>query len=191
MNAKRKVLVVESEPVLARFESSLLLRSGYEAICASDVNGALSALVELNPDMVVVDTDITSDPMGFARHIRQNMSYTGKILLVTDRILDLFHGNTQGYFDGCIQKPFEPKDFMDRSRRLLGDYPLITLCVNCMRNYEKDSASHVAHKSDRMLGNYTVRFFKTPDHSKDADVSHGICPQHYLENMERINSAQE
>lgn len=54
-NPKKKILVVDNNPVILKLMAEILQREGHEAKCVSDVFGCLDTLVEMTPDIIFVD----------------------------------------------------------------------------------------------------------------------------------------
>lgn len=54
-NTKKKILVVDNNPVILKLMAEILVREGHEAKCVSDVFGCLDTLVEMTPDIIFID----------------------------------------------------------------------------------------------------------------------------------------
>ncbi|MBU1565244.1 MAG: response regulator [Proteobacteria bacterium] len=52
---KKKVLVVDNNPVILKLMHEFLTRSGHDATCVGDVFGCLDTLVEMTPDVIFID----------------------------------------------------------------------------------------------------------------------------------------
>lgn len=53
--AKKKILVVDNNPVILKLMAEILRREGHDIWCASDVFGCLDTLVEVTPDIIFID----------------------------------------------------------------------------------------------------------------------------------------
>lgn len=52
---KKRILVVDNNPVILRLMSAFLTENGHETTCVNDVFGCLDALVEMTPDVIFID----------------------------------------------------------------------------------------------------------------------------------------
>ena len=52
---RKKILVVDNNPVILRLMTEILQREGHHTWCASDVFGCLDTLVEVTPDIIFID----------------------------------------------------------------------------------------------------------------------------------------
>lgn len=52
---KKKILVVDDNPVVLKLMDEFLTRSGHDTTCVHDVFGCLDALVEMTPDVIFID----------------------------------------------------------------------------------------------------------------------------------------
>ena len=53
--AKKKILVVDNNPVILKLMAEILRREGHDIWCADDVFGCLDILVEVTPDIIFID----------------------------------------------------------------------------------------------------------------------------------------
>jgi len=63
----------------------------------------------------------------------------------------------------------------------------ITLCAHCEQEYNKGERHDIGHKLDYKLGEFHLWFYKAPEHGKDNRISHGICPDHYVIEMKKLD----
>jgi CheY-like chemotaxis protein len=63
---RKKVLVIEDDPVVAKALSMTLNARGYEAVCAADSCEAIKLVREQDPDLMLVDVGLQPD-LGGAR----------------------------------------------------------------------------------------------------------------------------
>lgn len=53
--AKKKILIVDNNPVILKLMSELLMRNGHDVVCVEDVFGCLDTLVDITPDIIFLD----------------------------------------------------------------------------------------------------------------------------------------
>ncbi len=111
------ILVVDDNPVIVKLLQELLIRAGYRVMKVSSGEEALEALVEVKPDLVLLDVDMPGKS-GFAvcRAIKQNPHTTDiPILFVTARAgrEDIIEGFAAGGLD-YITKPFTRAELLAR-----------------------------------------------------------------------------
>lgn len=66
----------------------------------------------------------------------------------------------------------------------------ITLCAYCEQEYKKGERRDIVYKSDYKLGKFPIWFYKVPDHGKDNNVSHGMCPYHFAIEMKKLDEME-
>lgn len=115
-----RVLVVEDEPSLVSFLVPLLQREGFDADTAGTGAGALAAIADRRPDLVLLDIGLP-DMSGLAvcREIRREPGHLPVIMLTG---LDTREDELAGFAaaaDDYIRKPFEPETLLARIRATL------------------------------------------------------------------------
>jgi|SRR5690606_14498447 len=118
---KKKILVVEDNPMVVKSLEFKLNKDGYEVVVAVDGRVALDTLKNNNFDLVITDLMlpfITGSQL--IEHIKKETPTTPIIVLSTatqeDIIMDAF---TMGV-DDFITKPFSPNELSLRVKRSLG-----------------------------------------------------------------------
>lgn len=103
----------------------------YRLTCVESGEGALQAVEESTPDLILLDV-MMPGMSGYevARRIRQaeNMSYIPILLLTADQRVTEGMGTEAGA-DGLIHKPFDINDLVARIRSLLPKQPLSGVCL--------------------------------------------------------------
>lgn len=115
----KRILVVDDEPEICDVMASYLQREGFEPLLRRDVSGALAALAESAPDMMILDITL---PDGSGLDILRARDAARRIptILLTartdeiDRILGLELGA-----DDYVSKPFSPREVIARVRAVL------------------------------------------------------------------------
>ena len=109
------MLVVDDEPTIREVVSRYLERAGYETRVAGDGAGALKAVEERAPDLIVLDLMLPGiDGLEVMRRVRDG-DRAGAIILLTakgeenDRIVGLRLGA-----DDYVVKPFSPGELVAR-----------------------------------------------------------------------------
>jgi two-component system response regulator ResD len=120
-HARGSILVVDDEPTIAEVVSRYLVRAGYEVRSVSDGAGALEAVDERRPDLVVLDLMLPGiDGLEVMRRIRDRDRDRIAIILLTargeetDRVVGLRLGA-----DDYVVKPFSPLELVARADAVL------------------------------------------------------------------------
>lgn len=115
----RRVLVVDDEPTVREVLSAYLDRGGFDVTEASDGNGALRAVRDQKPDLVLLDLMLPEvDGLSVLTEIRRDSSVPVIVLTALadegDRVLGLELGA-----DDYVVKPFSPREVTARVRAVL------------------------------------------------------------------------
>jgi DNA-binding response OmpR family regulator len=120
-HARGSILVVDDEPTIAEVVSRYLVRAGYEVRSVADGVGALEAVDERRPDLVVLDLMLPGiDGLEVMRRIRDRDRDRIAIILLTargeetDRVVGLRLGA-----DDYVVKPFSPLELVARADAVL------------------------------------------------------------------------
>ena len=121
VHVRGSVLIVDDEPTVGEVLSRYLEREGYEARVAEDGPGALAAVGERAPDLVVLDVMLPGiDGLEVMRRIRESRRPAPAIILLTakgeesDRVTGLRLGA-----DDYVVKPFSPAELVARVDAIL------------------------------------------------------------------------
>jgi DNA-binding response OmpR family regulator len=108
--------VVDDEPTIGEVVSAYLRRAGYETRVATDGPGALAAVAERSPDLIVLDLMLPGvDGLEVMRRVRERPDRTSAVILLTakgeesDRVIGLRLGA-----DDYVVKPFSPAELVAR-----------------------------------------------------------------------------
>ncbi|NIM01960.1 MAG: response regulator [Acidobacteria bacterium] len=117
-----QILVVDDDPITARFIASLLQEHGYDVLVAEDGAHALEIVERHELAMVVSDLVMPyRDGYSVLRAIRRNEKYRDLpvlLLSMRDREEDIVKGLEEGADDYVI-KPFNARELMARIRKIL------------------------------------------------------------------------
>ncbi|MFN3476448.1 MAG: response regulator [Candidatus Methylomirabilales bacterium] len=117
-----KVLVVEDEQDIVELVRYHLEREGFRVVAAADGSGALRAMAEEKPDLVILDLMLPGvDGLEVCRRLRRDPSTVRlPILMLTakgeevDKVVGLELGA-----DDYVTKPFSPREVVARVKALL------------------------------------------------------------------------
>jgi two-component system OmpR family response regulator len=117
---KQRVLVVDDEENVAHLVSSALRFDGFETITADNGNSALAAVVEHDPDLVVLDVMMPGlDGFGLLNKLRAAGSQVPVIFLTArDAANDRVNGLRAGA-DDYVVKPFSIEELLARVHAVL------------------------------------------------------------------------
>jgi two-component system response regulator VicR len=119
---RRRILVVEDEPAIARILESFLGDEGYDVHSELTGTGAMAYAAEHQPDMVILDLRLP-DIHGYevCKELRRrHEAWVMPIIMLTalDAPLDRLRGLAHGA-DAYLTKPFEPPALLPTIQFLL------------------------------------------------------------------------
>ena len=116
---RRRVLVVEDEPVINQTVADRLAAEGYDVVRAWDGPGAVAADAEHDPDLAVLDVMLPGfDGNEVCRRIQALRPVPVLMLTARDDESDVLVGLTVGA-DDYVTKPFRVREVVARTRGLL------------------------------------------------------------------------
>ncbi len=117
-----RILVVDDDPIVQQFVSSILVENGYEVFTASDGREALDMIRELKPDLVILDLIMPYRDGYEVLRLLQEKDETREIPVVIlsakSREEDIIRGLEAGAEDFMI-KPFNALELVARARKIL------------------------------------------------------------------------
>ncbi|MGC8763097.1 MAG: response regulator [Acidobacteriota bacterium] len=122
----KKILVVDDEPDVVTYLSTVLTDAGYEAVPAYNGDEALRRVAESRPDLITLD--ITMPEMTGVKAYRKLKEDPGlrkiPVVIVTGVTHDFKRFiSTRDQVpppEGYLEKPVKPEDLLAEVRRLLG-----------------------------------------------------------------------
>jgi putative two-component system response regulator len=152
-NGRIQILVVDDEPRNTKLLEAILSREGYRVECAGNGQDALRAVVELRPDLVLLDV-MMPDTDGFqvAAQIKNN-SDTSNIPIIMVTSLDDRASKLRALDSGAeefLTKPVDRAELIVRTRNLLRLKELADLHANYARVLEE----RVVERSLRLTNSY-------------------------------------
>jgi adenylate cyclase len=139
------ILAVDDEPANLALLRKLVTRLGYQLIEATNGQGALNAVADHEPDVILLDV-MMPDMNGFevCRRIRAQPKFSGlPILLLTS--LTATEDKAVGLEAGAndfLAKPFEEVELIARLRSLLRTKALQDRLADVLGRYVSDSVAH-------------------------------------------------
>jgi DNA-binding response OmpR family regulator len=118
-NARRRILVVEDDPVINQAVSDRLVAEGYDVVRAYDGPGAVATYGRHDPDLVLLDVMLPGyDGLEVCRRIQAERPVP--VLMLTARVeeADVLTGLGVGA-DDYLTKPFSMKELVARIAALL------------------------------------------------------------------------
>ncbi len=121
---KPSVLLVDDEPNIVLSLEFLMKQAGYDVRIARDGDGALNAVRERAPDIILLDVMTPGlDGYEVCQTIRANPAWNDvRIVMLTakSREVEREKGLALGA-DDYITKPFSTRELVDRVKRMLAD----------------------------------------------------------------------
>lgn len=115
----RRVLIVDDDPKTVLLIRAYLEREGYQVLSAADGLGALRAIREKAPDLVVLDVMLPElDGLAVTRLVRQESSVPILMLSARGAMTDRVGGLGEGA-DDYMAKPFAPAELLARVDAIL------------------------------------------------------------------------
>jgi putative two-component system response regulator len=162
------VLVVDDDPDVRGFVSSLLRRDGYQVIAVADGEAGALAVAEHAPDLVLLDVGLPRvDGYEVTRQLRRDpRTATLPIVLVTGRTSseDVVIGLDAGA-DDFVRKPYDRAELMARIRSALrlrralvgmeASHAVVTALANAVEAKDAQTEHHcqrLAHLAARLAG---------------------------------------
>jgi len=112
---KKKILIVEDEPSIAKLIEFNLQLAGYEVLCVMDGESVFESLGTFRPDLIVLDVMLPKmNGIEVCRSLR-NQSNAVPIIMLTalQDIADKISGLDNGA-DDYMTKPFSPQELISR-----------------------------------------------------------------------------
>lgn len=113
----RLIVIIEDNPQSARLAARLLKKAGYETIIANDGELGLAAVLEHNPDLVLVDLGLPDiDGQTIVGLIRENTENERlSIVIFTAWLPEHVEVMARTYnCDGVITKPIDTRKFAEQ-----------------------------------------------------------------------------
>jgi two-component system, OmpR family, response regulator NblR len=146
-----RVLVIETDEVLAKQISLDLQEAGYEPTIAHDATSALLQMRDFQPALIVLDRMLANESgLNFSSHLRSLGTRTPMILLMVRDALEDRVACLQAGADDYFLKPYRGDDFL----RLVRLYLQSDIPVNEQLRFADlmlDLATRRAHRNDRQI----------------------------------------
>ncbi|MCG9782241.1 response regulator [Vibrio brasiliensis] len=119
MNKTHKLFIIEDDPKLREMLCEYFAANDFDVTSFKDSEGVVSAVVEQQPDLVILDLMLPGDDgLTICRQIRSD--YPGKVLMLTASDDDFDHvAALEIGADDFVNKPIKPRVLLARIRMLL------------------------------------------------------------------------
>lgn len=158
----KKIVVVDDERPIADILEFNLEKEGYEVHCAYDGNDALELILDVVPDIVLLDIMLPGmDGMEVCREVRKKHDMPIIMLTAKDSEIDKVLGLELGA-DDYVTKPFSTRELIARVK------------ANLRRNVEPASKEKEPESNKIQIKNITVipEAFAIKKYDKDIDLTH-------------------
>ncbi|HEU0297759.1 MAG TPA: response regulator [Anaerolineales bacterium] len=119
-----KILIVDDDPATTRLLEIMLSREGYEVVSVNESSDTLSAAVDHNPNLILLDVMMPSiDGFEVCRNLRANAQFTNVPIIFftsvgeTEKKVEAFQFGATDY----IVKPIHPRELKLRIKVLIGN----------------------------------------------------------------------
>ena len=123
---KKTILVVDDEPDVVTFISTVLSDNGYEAVTAKDGVEAIERVKERRPDLISLDITMPEKSgVKFYREMRESDEYKDIPIVIVTGLSDDFQKFISSRRqvpppDGYLSKPIGADDVLGAVKKLLG-----------------------------------------------------------------------
>lgn len=122
MATKKKILIIEDEPEVVMMMRARLEREGYQVIACPDGAEGISMVHEEKPDIILLDIMMPKiDGFKTCRLLKESPETKDiPVIFVTGlQASDLKQKVKEFKADGVIQKPYEPKELLEKVKECL------------------------------------------------------------------------
>ncbi len=117
---KPKIFVIDDEEDVLTLIKDWCKKNGYEATTFSNEDGFLDSLLEMKPDIVLIDINLKfDDGRLISRDLKSLLPFPVKIILISADPATLLDYHSH-YADGILNKPFTFSDFEKKLKQHLG-----------------------------------------------------------------------
>lgn len=123
---KKTVLIIDDEPDVVTFLSTLLEDNGYNTVTAQNGEEAVTRLKETRPDVITLDISMPEKSgVRFYRDMKENDDWKAVPIIIVTGISGDFERfiSTRKQVpppEGYISKPIEEKEILDLIKKLAG-----------------------------------------------------------------------
>ena len=115
-DTKLTIVLIEDDPDVQEATRMLLEDQGFGVIALAEAEGALAAVVDVGPCVVLLDLSLAADPEAFIVALRSTPNFSGQVLLFSagDRLAE--RARAVGA-DGAVAKPFDADSLLRELER--------------------------------------------------------------------------
>ncbi len=119
-NRTHRLLIAEDDPEIRQALERVLTYEGYDVVTANDGPAALAAVLEHQPDGILLDVMMPFlDGLGVCRKLRERGDRTPVLMLTARHELDDRVAGLDAGADDYVTKPFELEEVLARVRALV------------------------------------------------------------------------
>src|SRR5699024_585063 len=158
----KKIVVVDDERPIADILEFNLEKEGYEVHCAYDGNDALELILEVVPDIVLLDIMLPGmDGMEVCREVRKKHEMPIIMLTAKDSEIDKVLGLELGA-DDYVTKPFSTRELIAREKAKL------------RKNQENEKKKKEVEIHNKKIKDITIltESYAIKKHGSDIELSH-------------------
>ncbi len=121
MSDKKRILMVEDEPALAKLTAFRLKTAGYEVLVATDGSQGLKMAGKERPDLILLDLELpVMDGYKVCRRLKDNESLKDiPVVILTASVDSITEKAEQIGADDYLTKPYEPQDLLLKIKKFL------------------------------------------------------------------------
>lgn len=117
----KKILIIDDEPDVVKYISTVLSDHGYDSIPAAGVDEALSALEQIKPDLILLDIMMPKKSgVSFYQHIKADSRFVNIPIIIVSGIRDEKEFDFREFVpdtnlpeaDAFIEKPIKVEQFV-------------------------------------------------------------------------------
>ncbi len=116
---KKKVLIIDDDPLIVSYLETILYDNGYETATANDGIEAVNTAKEFMPDLITLDLEMPNEwgPQ-FYRKLTKKKEFKNIPVIVISGMTGREHSINKavGYFD----KPFNPNEVIELIKKTIG-----------------------------------------------------------------------
>lgn len=114
----KKIMVVDDDPNIVKYISTLLSDAGYETCSASDGNEAYEVLKRENPDLITLDLEMPEWGPRFYRRYSKKPEYSDIPVIVVSGLSGIDHAINSAV--AVVHKPFDPDQLLRIVKETIG-----------------------------------------------------------------------
>lgn len=116
---KKKVMIIDDDPVIVNYLETVLSDNGYDTLTASDGLEAREVVDNFKPDLITLDLDMPNEwGPRFYRNLTKNKAYKNIPVIVISGLAGREHSINKAV--AFFAKPFNPEDVLKVVKDTIG-----------------------------------------------------------------------